>query len=113
AHLPHAVPLREMLRRRRAAGGPAEDTFRTLVGLELRPRRVREAAELWAELTRREGIETRDGLWLQLDLMPTADDLEDPAGFARRLTSGAEECGELDAEIAKILYSAQEPDEEE
>ena len=47
-HLPHTAALREMIRRRRAAGGPAEDTFATLVGLELRPRRSRDAAGLWA-----------------------------------------------------------------
>ena len=105
-HLPHAVPLREMLRRRRAAGGPAEDTFRTLVGLELRPRRAREAATLWAELTRREGVESRDALWLQLDLMPTSEDLEDPAGFARRLEGESDEFDDLDAELAKILDEA-------
>ncbi len=37
AHLPHAVALREMMRRRRAAGGPAEQRLATLVGLQLRP----------------------------------------------------------------------------
>ena len=35
-----------------AAGGPAEKTFQTLVGLEMRPRRLREAAWLWSELER-------------------------------------------------------------
>ena len=33
-----------MSRRRRATGGPAERTFGTLVGLELRLRKMREAA---------------------------------------------------------------------
>ena len=42
-----ADALRETMRRRRATGGPAERTFATLVGLELRPRRLREAAQLW------------------------------------------------------------------
>ena len=45
--LPAAGALRETVRRRRASGGPAEQTFATLVGLELRPRRLREAAALW------------------------------------------------------------------
>ena len=45
--LPGANALRETLRRRRATGGPAEQTFATLIGLELRPRRLRAAAELW------------------------------------------------------------------
>lgn len=115
AHLPGAVPLRELLRRRRAAGGPAEDTFRTLVGLELRPRRVREAAALWAELTRREGVEGRDRLWNQLDLMPGAEDLEDPSTFIDRLHDSGDEFEDLDAELAKILdgASTQENDESE
>ncbi|MDX6219675.1 MAG: hypothetical protein QOJ48_1356, partial [Frankiales bacterium] len=41
AHLKSAAALRETVRRRRAGGGPAEQTFSTLVGLELRPRRLR------------------------------------------------------------------------
>ena len=41
--LPGAAALDETLRRRRASGGPAEQTFATLVGLERRPRRVRPA----------------------------------------------------------------------
>ena len=40
--LTHADALAEAVRRRRATGGPAELTFATLVGLELRPRRLRE-----------------------------------------------------------------------
>ena len=35
--MPNATKLQEAVRRRRAAGGPAEDTFAALVGLELRP----------------------------------------------------------------------------
>lgn len=46
--MPAAVQLAETVRRRRAAGGPAEQTFATLVGLQLRPRRLRDAANLWA-----------------------------------------------------------------
>ena len=50
--IPGAGALRETVRRRRATGGPAEQTFATLVGLELRPRRLREAAALWELLAR-------------------------------------------------------------
>ena len=49
--LPQANALAEAIRRRRATGGPAERTFATLVGLELRPRRLREAAPIWRGLT--------------------------------------------------------------
>jgi len=59
--LTHADALAEAIRRRRATGGPAELTFATLVGLELRPRKLREAAAIWQGLTEARGIEGRDG----------------------------------------------------
>src|SRR5690348_5293870 len=81
--LPNAVALGEAFRRRRAAGGPAEQTFAALVGLELRPRRLREATALWAALTEHRGTSGRDDLWGHPDLLPSADDFTDPEGFAR------------------------------
>ncbi len=54
--LPQADALAEAIRRRRATGGPAERTFATLVGLELRPRRLREAAAIWQGLTHERGV---------------------------------------------------------
>jgi putative hydrolase len=81
--LPDVVPLAEAFRRRRAAGGPAEQTFAALVGLELRPRRLREAAALWAALTEHRGTAGRDALWGHPDLLPGNDDFADPEGYAR------------------------------
>ena len=81
--LTHAAALAEAIRRRRATGGPAERIFATLVGLELRPRMLREAAELWKGLTEARGIDGRDALWAHPDLLPTAEDLENPDGFVR------------------------------
>lgn len=83
--LPGADALRETLRRRRASGGPAEQTFATLVGLELRPRRLRAAAALWRLVGDRHGIDVRDGVWAHPDLVPTAEDLDEPMDFADRL----------------------------
>jgi putative hydrolase len=83
-HLPSAAALRETLRRRRATGGPAEQTFATLLGLELRPRRLRDAARLWASLTDARGMDGRDALWEHPDMLPTAEDLDDPDGFVHR-----------------------------
>jgi putative hydrolase len=80
-HLPSAAALRETLRRRRATGGPAEETFAALVGLELRPRRLREAAALWSALREARGIDGRDAIWAHPDLLPGADDLDDPSTF--------------------------------
>jgi putative hydrolase len=81
--LPQAGALAEAIRRRRAAGGPAERTFATLVGLELRPRRLREAAAIWHGLGTERGIDGRDAIWAHPDLLPTADDFDDPDGFVR------------------------------
>ena len=79
--LPAADALRETMRRRRAAGGPAEKTFATLVGMELRPRLAREAATLFAVVRAGRGADARDALWMHPDLLPSPDDLADPLGF--------------------------------
>jgi putative hydrolase len=102
--MPAATRLQEAFRRRRAAGGPAEQTFASLVGLELRPRRLRDASTLWGSLRTRQGAEARDGVWMHPDLLPTAADLDDPLGF--REDAGAPESlseEAFDAELAKLL----------
>ena len=102
--MPAATKLQEAVRRRRAAGGPAEDTFAALVGLELRPRRLRDASTLWGSLRTRQGIEGRDGVWMHPHLLPTAADLDDPLGFRADATapdSLSEE--DFDAELRKLL----------
>ncbi len=81
--LTHAAALAEAIRRRRASGGPAERTFATLVGLELRPRMLREAADLWAGLGSARGTDGRDALWDHPDLLPSGEDLQDPEAFVR------------------------------
>jgi putative hydrolase len=82
--LPSFGALQETMRRRRATGGPAERTFATLVGLELRPRRARDAATMWQELESRRGTDGRDAIWGHPDLLPTASDLDDPQGWAEQ-----------------------------
>ena len=79
--LPQAGALAEASRRRRATGGPAERTFATLVGLELRPRKLREAALIWHRLTELRGTAGRDAVWAHPDLLPTNEDFDDPDGF--------------------------------
>ena len=46
-------------------------TFESLLGLKLRPRRMREATKLWEKITRECGIDKRDSLWSHPDLLPT------------------------------------------
>lgn len=88
-HVPHADALLEHQRRRRALGGPAERTFGALVGLELRPRRMREAAAWWAS---RGDADGRDRLWAHPDLLPAdlGETREAPAD-------------DLDAELRRLL----------
>ncbi|NCA07383.1 MAG: hypothetical protein EBS85_01450 [Micrococcales bacterium] len=83
--LPKAEAVREAVRRRRATGGPAERTFQTLVGLELRPKRMREASRLWQQLGLALGNEKRDSLWDHPDLLPTASDIDNPEKYVARL----------------------------
>ena len=75
--LPSSNALAETLRRRRAAGGPAEKFFEGIIGLEIRPRKIREAATVWQKLTETMGISQRDQIWTHPDLLPTSSDLED------------------------------------
>ncbi len=82
--LPGHGALAETMRRRRASGGPAEQTFATLVGLELRPRRLRDAATVWGAMAQQHGNAERDRLWSHPDLLPTSDDLDEPLDFVAR-----------------------------
>ncbi|MBW0275552.1 hydrolase [Nocardia sp. MH4] len=110
--LPGASALSETLRRRRATGGPAEQTFATLVGLELRPRKVREAAALWRRLTTDVGMDRRDGVWAHPDLLPDSSDLDSPAGFIDSVIGGG--TGAFDDPLAQLAETeARERDEAE
>ena len=92
------------LRRRRAAGGPAESTFAALVGLELRPRRLRDASALWGSLRSRQGQDARDAVWTHPDLLPTSADLDDPLGFREdSIDPGELSEDEFDAGLRDLL----------
>jgi putative hydrolase len=108
--LPGTGALSETLRRRRATGGPAEQTFGTLVGLELRPRKMREAAELWERLTQAAGIDARDGVWQHPDLLPEAADLDEPAGFIDRVIGG--DTSGIDEAIARAIENPENPQDD-
>jgi putative hydrolase len=105
ARLPKSDAVAETVRRRRAAGGPAESAFATLVGLELRPRRLREAAAMWQAVTDAVGDEARDGLWSHPDLLPSSEDIDDPAALIARLdaTSRGPELDEIDQALEDLL----------
>jgi putative hydrolase len=105
--LPKSDAVAETVRRRRASGGPAESAFATLVGLELRPRRLRDAAAMWQAVTDAAGDDVRDSLWSHPDLLPTAEDLDDPAALVARLgavSRGQEpELDEVDQALEDLL----------
>ena len=82
-----------------------ETALAALVGLELRPRRLRNAAARWGSLRSRKGAEGRDAVWVHPDLMPTAADLDDPLGFGEQPsdTEAAELDADFDAALAELL----------
>lgn len=115
--MPAAAKLHEAIRRRRAAGGPAEETFAALVGLELRPRRLRDASALWGSLRTRQGADGRDAVWAHPDLLPTDADLDDPLGFREGLDSATDvpdsSSDEFDAALRELLDSSEESPEDD
>jgi putative hydrolase len=100
--LPRMDAIAETVKRRRASGGPAESAFATLVGLELRPRRLREAAQMWQAVTDAVGVDKRDALWSQPDLIPTSADIDNPAGLIARIT-GEVVLDDMDQAIEDLL----------
>ena len=109
--LPDLEAMREVLRRRRASGGPAEQMLSKTVGIELRPRRVREALSWWESVLDTEGEEGREGKWDHPDLLPTAEVLSGRPQ-APQPEASSDEVEELadvslpedfDAELEKLL----------
>jgi putative hydrolase len=101
--LPKAEALGEAMRRRRASGGPSEHAFATLVGLELRPRRLREASALWEAITHAVGPTERDALWEHPDRLPRAEDVDDPEGFLHRLKNPVTHDDDMDKALRDLL----------
>ncbi|MDO4887796.1 MAG: zinc-dependent metalloprotease [Actinomycetaceae bacterium] len=105
AQLPHAVALGEMFTRRAASSSPAQRVFGPLVGLQIRPRKLREAQRFWQLALAKLGVDGRDGLWTHPDLLPTAEDLGAPESFFEQPEPSAVE-EELDAFLAQLLDEA-------
>lgn len=108
SRLPGSEAIAEMVRRRRATGGPSEQAFSTLVGLELRPRRLRDAAALFRLVAERGGNGQRDALWAHPDVLPTLEELDHPARLLERLGLAGEQpvsapTDEMDQELQQLL----------
>lgn len=105
--LASSTALDEAFRRRRAAGGPAEKLFGGLIGLELRPKRMREANNLWQELTELKGQTERDDIWQHPDLLPSLDDLADVSGYLESQSI------DLMSELNRIIETTEAPKEDD
>ena len=100
--LPRSAAIAELVRRKRSSGGPAEKTFLTLIGLELRPRKLREASAMWNAITNAVGIQKRDAIWSHPDLLPTEADIADPSALIAKLSNSAPE-DDIDAALRDLL----------
>lgn len=103
AHIPHLEQLREMQRRERAMGGATEETFNILLGLELRPKEMRDAAELWETITLAEGPDARDHRWSHPDLLPVM--AEDALS---RSQEQSKDSAEFDQDLQELLAQAED-----
>ncbi|MEE1649302.1 zinc-dependent metalloprotease [Brachybacterium sp. J144] len=109
--IPHLDALREVLRRRRVAGSPAEQMLSSTVGIELRPRQAREALAWWDSVLATEGEQAREAKWDHPDLLPSAEMLsgrpqapqEAPEGEESGELAGVEIPSDFDAELARLL----------
>lgn len=112
AQLPHAVALSEMFNRRASTGSPAQRVFGPLVGLEIKPRKNREAQRFWEIAYAKLGIDGRDAIWNHPDLLPFPEHLTNPNEFfdMQAKSSAVEE--EIDSFLAEILSSAESADSE-
>jgi putative hydrolase len=77
--LPAITQLREMYRRQRATNAPAQQLFKSLLGLEVSPKLTREASAFWQKVRESKDVATRDALWS--GILPNADELLDPVAF--------------------------------
>ena len=98
--LPNIAAVSEIFRRRRASNGPAEKTFALLLGLEIRPRLVREAAQMWDEVFKIKGAVGQDLLWSHPDQLPSAEEIQDPNLLVARLNLDQDD---FDGELRKLL----------
>lgn len=102
-YLPHADALREMMRRRRASGGPAEEILGSLMGLKMRPRQARGAAEIFTLVEADGGRDAREALWSHPDMVPSDTELATPDTFLTLRRAAAEEDADIDAALNSLL----------
>ena len=86
ARLPALTRLREAQQRRRATNSPTQQLFASLIGLEVSPRKAREASKFWQDFLSLSDQKTRDEIWSESFLIPSPEQLGDAASFLRSRT---------------------------
>ena len=66
---------------------------------------------MWEKLTQAAGVDARDGVWQHPDLLPTSDDLDEPAGFIDRVIGG--DTSDFDSAIEEALKDVGDPEKGE
>lgn len=84
--LPSLPALQEVVRRSRVTNSPTQQLFKTLLNLEVSPRKMRETAQFWSDLHELAGLDGRDHRWEDSALLPTSADLADPTAFLKSTT---------------------------
>ena len=104
--LPSLAALEESYRRSRIESAPTQQLFAMLLGLQVSPRLTRECAHFWNEIyamsksetngaetndaetndAESRGVTIRDHRWEDSALLPTAEDISDPAKFLASTT---------------------------
>lgn len=84
--IPAFNALIENSRRRRATSSPMQQLFANLLGLEVSPRKMREASAFWGEVKKIRGSDGRDKCWEDPAFLPMPDDLSDVAAFLNSVT---------------------------
>lgn len=84
--IPSFNALIENSRRRRAVNSPMQQLFATLLGLEVSPRKMREATAFWSEVKSLRGSDGRDRCWEDPAFLPMPNDLKDAAAFLNSVT---------------------------
>jgi putative hydrolase len=77
--IPSITALREMHRRNRASAAPAQQLFKTMLGLEVSPKLAREASAFWSRVRELKGVSARDHIWS--GILPSATELLAPDLF--------------------------------
>ena len=84
--IPAFNALIENSRRRRATNSPMQQLFANLLGVEVSPRKMREASAFWSEVKIIKGSNGRDKCWDDPAFLPMPDDLSDVKAFLNSVT---------------------------